>query len=147
MGILILLESARLAGLEVAVIGDKLTVTGPKSAAAVVKELAARKAEVVEHLAARRVLPSRVPDCILAGPKVDPFAAVAVASPMAPPPPAIPSYRIPASGPAAMPLKVTPITEAERSLDSKAVAAACYAYARSVPVFKDWPYHTSNKRL
>ncbi len=61
MGVLIgLLERAMLAGLTVVADGDRLRITGPKSAAEVVKELAAHKAEVLEHLAARKPV---IPPC------------------------------------------------------------------------------------
>lgn len=77
---------------------------------------------------------------VLVGPKVDPFASVAIPSPMAGPPAAIPNYLIPATGEPALPLKVTPLTDKERGLDSKAVAAAGYVAVRSSPGFKEWPF-------
>ncbi len=77
---------------------------------------------------------------VLAGPKRDPFATVALPSPMAGPPAAIPNYLIPATGPPALPLVITPLTDKERSLDAKAVAAACITAVRSSPGFKEWPY-------
>lgn len=66
-------------------------------------------------------------------------SAVLLPSPMAPPPPAVPSYRIPSTGEPAPPLVVTPITAREMDLDAKAVADACWSVAVSRPGFREWP--------
>jgi hypothetical protein len=57
VGILILLEKAREAKLVVELLGDRLKVTGPADAAPLVKAIAARKEEVIEHLSAINLPP------------------------------------------------------------------------------------------
>lgn len=87
----------------------------------------------------RRLQPSGPPPAtILAGPKRDPFASVAVQSPAAPPRGPIPNYLIPATG-EPTPIHVTPLTERERQLDAKAVAVACMAAVEGK--FAPWPFH------
>ena len=57
MDVLTLLDRARAAGLTVAANGDKWIVHGPKTAEALVRELGARKAEVLAVLAAEPISP------------------------------------------------------------------------------------------